>query len=190
MKRTGVHAMVFIALFLKTFVVHAQELTQTVRGMVTDKISKETLIGALVILVDSAGTQRTVSDVDGKFRLEKVPIGRKVVYVKMLGYKEVYIPVLVTSGKEVIVQAGLEQSVIEGKEVKIVADRKKDQPNNEMTTVSARSFTVEETSRYAGSLQDPARMAMNYAGVSGANDARNDIIIRGNSPLGLLWRMN
>ncbi|MCK4699350.1 MAG: prevent-host-death protein, partial [Bacteroidales bacterium] len=34
-----------------------------------------------------------------------------------------------------------------------------------------------------------ARMAMNYAGVSGANDQRNDIIIRGNSPSGLLWKL-
>lgn len=59
-----------------------------------------------------------------------------------------------------------------------------------MATVSARSFTVEETSRYAGSLNDPSRMAANYAGVSSTSDARNDIIIRGNSPLGVLWRLN
>jgi hypothetical protein len=32
-------------------------------------------------------------------------------------------------------------------------------------------------------------MASNFAGVSGANDARNDIIIRGNSPSGLLWQL-
>ena len=33
-------------------------------------------------------------------------------------------------------------------------------------------------------------MAANYAGVSGTNDSRNDIIIRGNSPIGILWRLN
>jgi hypothetical protein len=58
-----------------------------------------------------------------------------------------------------------------------------------LATVSARSFNVEETGRYAGSRNDPARMAANFAGVSGANDARNDIIIRGNSPAGVLWRL-
>ena len=58
-----------------------------------------------------------------------------------------------------------------------------------MATVSSRSFSVEEAARYSGSLQDPARMAQNYAGVSGASDDRNDIIIRGNSPTGVLWRL-
>jgi len=32
-------------------------------------------------------------------------------------------------------------------------------------------------------------MATNFAGVRGANDATNDIVIRGNSPTGLLWRL-
>lgn len=176
--------------FLLCFSEANAQLTQTVRGTVTDKLSHETLIGASVILIDTSETQKTICDLDGNFWIENVSLGRKVVYVKMIGYKEMYVPIVVTSGKEVIVNAEMEQSVIEGKEVTIVAERRKDKPNNEMTTVSARSFTVEETSRYAGSLLDPARMAMNYAGVSGANDARNDIIIRGNSPLGLLWRLN
>ncbi len=160
------------------------------RGTVTDKLSRETLIGAFVTLVDTSDTKKTICDEAGNFRIEKVPLGRKVLFFKMVGYKELYVPVVVTSGKEVIVNAEMEQSVIEGKEVTIVAERRKDKANNDMTTVSARSFTVEETSRFAGSLLDPSRMAMNYAGVSGANDARNDIIIRGNSPLGLLWRLN
>jgi hypothetical protein len=33
-------------------------------------------------------------------------------------------------------------------------------------------------------------MAANFAGVSGSNDSRNDIVVRGNSPLGILWRLN
>ena len=168
----------------------AQSPTQTVRGTIKDKLSQETLIGATVLLADTAHFNGTATDVNGNFRLENVPLGRQVLIIKYLGYKEITLPVVVTSGKEVIANIAMEQSVIEGKEVVIVAERKKDKANNEMATVSARSFTIEETSRYAGSLGDPARMAMNYAGVSGANDARNDIIIRGNSPLGVLWRFN
>jgi len=60
---------------------------------------------------------------------------------------------------------------------------------NELAMVSSRGFDMEETNRYAGSRNDPARMAQNFAGVSGANDSRNDIIIRGNSPTGVLWRL-
>ncbi len=58
-----------------------------------------------------------------------------------------------------------------------------------MTMVSARMFSVDETARYAGSLNDPARMAQNFAGVQANGDTRNDIIIRGNSPLGVQWRL-
>jgi hypothetical protein len=58
-----------------------------------------------------------------------------------------------------------------------------------MATVSARQFSVEETNRYAGSRGEPSRMASNFAGVQGADDSRNDIVIRGNSPLGVLWQM-
>ncbi|MBP6334938.1 MAG: TonB-dependent receptor [Bacteroidia bacterium] len=180
----------FLLLQLYCSDVLAQIPTQVVRGTVTDKVSQEKLFGATVLLLDSSKTNGSVCDEDGKFRLDNVPLGRQYVRVSIVGYKETTIAVVVTSGKEVVLDIELEQSVIQGKEITIVAERQKDRANNEMTTVSARSFTVEETSRYAGSLNDPSRMAANYAGVSGSNDARNDIIIRGNSPLGLLWRLN
>ncbi len=48
---------------------------------------------------------------------------------------------------------------------------------------------MEETERYAGSWGDPARMAANYAGVFQNGDIYNYIVIRGNSPYGLIWRM-
>jgi len=177
-------------LFLFTISLTAQPVTQTVRGTVTDKVTRETLIGAVVVMVDSMHQTGSVTDTDGKFRITNVPLGRQQFVVSFLGYKPQIFSAVVTSGKEVVFNVELEQSVIQGKEVNIVAERRKDKPNNEMAVVSARSFTFEETSRYAGSLMDPARMAMNYAGVNGASDARNDIIIRGNSPLGLLWRLN
>lgn len=181
-----------IFLLFSTFFIssNGQIPTQTIRGSVIDKASHESLIGAAVRLLDSTSFNGVACDVDGNFRLENVALGRQILQVSMVGYKEVTISVVVTSGKEVIVTIELEQSVVQGKEVTIVAEREKNKTNNEMTTVSARSFTVEETSRYAGSLNDPSRMAANYAGVSSTSDARNDIIIRGNSPLGVLWRLN
>ncbi len=175
---------------ISTTLLFAQEITQTVRGTVADKLTKETLIGAGVMMVDSTHHNFNVTDVSGNFRINHIPLGRQQFVVTYIGYKSQMVSAVVTSGKEVVLNIELEQSVIQGKEVRVIAERRKDKPNNEMTTVSARSFTFEETSRYAGSLLDPARMAMNYAGVNGASDARNDIIIRGNSPLGLLWRLN
>lgn len=168
----------------------AQKPTQTVRGTITDKQSKEPLIGASIVWLDSSTFIGATADINGSFRLNNIPVGRQAFKISFLGYRENVITSIITSGKEVVLNIELEQSVVTAKAVTIVAEKQKDKPNNELTTVSARSFTIEETSRYAGSVGDPSRMAANYAGVSGANDSRNDIIIRGNSPTGLLWRLN
>jgi hypothetical protein len=96
---------------------------------------------------------------------------------------------IISSGKETVLEISMEEVVTNVKEVTVLANVRKEQPMNKMASVSSRSFTVEETEKYAGSRGDVARMAMNYAGVSSANDQRNDIVIRGNSPSGLLWRM-
>ena len=136
----------------------AQPLTQTVRGQIIDGQTKTTLPGANIILLDSAKLTGTVSDIDGKFRLEKVPLGRQRIKITFVGYKEIVMPLIVTSGKEIVLNIELEESVTMGKEITIVTEKDKTKTNNEMTTVSARSFTIEETSCYAGSLNDPARM--------------------------------
>ena len=83
----------------------------------------------------------------------------------------------------------LEEKIIQGEEIVFKAFERKDRPINEMAQVSARSFTVEETERFAGSIGDPSRMAASYAGVLTLGTQINDIVIRGNSTNGLLWRM-
>ena len=83
----------------------------------------------------------------------------------------------------------LEESVVKMNEVVVTAEVEKDKANNEMATISARTFSVEEVTRFSGGRNDVSRLASNFAGVSTANDSRNDIVIRGNSPLGVLWRL-
>lgn len=169
---------------------NAQTPSQTIRGTVIDNQSKSPLVGVSIVLLNTENFVGTTTDLDGNFRLEKVPVGRQSIKATYVGYRERMISLVLSSGKETVISIEMEESVIQGKEVVISAEREKTKALNEMTTVSARSFTIEETSRYAGSRNDPARMAANYAGVSGANDSRNDIIIRGNSPQGVLWRLN
>jgi len=95
----------------------------------------------------------------------------------------------VTSGKEVILQIEMREKVYTTDVIEIIFERDKTQANNELVTSSARNFQSEETNRYAGSRGDPSKMVTNFAGVASGNDARNDIIVRGNSPLGVLWRL-
>ncbi|MCK4698785.1 MAG: carboxypeptidase-like regulatory domain-containing protein, partial [Bacteroidales bacterium] len=167
-----------------------EQLTQTIRGVIVDKLSKIPLPGATIALFGCETTTGTSSDVNGNFRLEKVPIGRRTIQIRFLGYESITINnLIVTSAKEINLYLELEEKAFTAEEVVVVAHKSKEQPINKMATISARAFTIEETEKYAGSRGDVARMAMNYAGVSGANDQRNDIIIRGNSPSGLLWKL-
>jgi hypothetical protein len=168
-----------------------KDLEQSIKGTVTDKQSGSPLAGATVLLLDSLTSPiGAVTDENGRFRLENVPIGRKIIQVTYLGYTTVTRGnLMLLSGKELDVEVPMEELVTEIKAVEITDKDTKHQPLNQMATVSSRSFSIEEAGRYSGSFQDPARMAQNFAGVSGASDDRNDIIIRGNSPTGVLWRM-
>ncbi|MEX1054938.1 MAG: carboxypeptidase regulatory-like domain-containing protein, partial [Rhodothermales bacterium] len=164
---------------------------QTVRGVVLDRATRVPLTGANVVVVGSEPLIGTTADMDGAFVLEHVPLGRQDVLASYIGYRSIVIPeVLVTSGKEVVLEILLEEEVLSGAEILVTADLRKDQPINEMSLVSARSFSVEETRRFAGGLDDPARMASSFAGVAaGAGIQENGIIVRGNAPKGVLWRL-
>jgi len=182
----------FCALMLLCCVMTHGQDTKNIRGQVVDKDSKFPIIGANVILLGSDPPIGAKTDENGYFSLLNVPLGRVSIKISYIGYKDAFAnDILVIAGKESQLNIELEEKVSEIKEV-VVTDKKTDQgaAKNEFATVSARSFEVEQTSRFSGSRNDPARMASNFAGVSGANDARNDIIIRGNSPIGLLWRLD
>ena len=180
----------FTFFLLIVFNIGLNAQTQTIRGTIIDAQANYPLIGANVILLDSDPIRGTSTDIDGKFVLENVPVGRQTISIRSIGYKSQDIPnVLVTTGKEVILEIKLEESVEQLEEVIISANGKKDLPNNEMAKVSARTFSLEEVTRYSGGRNDVARLAASFAGVSAPNDSRNDIVVRGNSPTGLLWRI-
>jgi hypothetical protein len=164
--------------------------TQTVRGKMLDAQAKYPLIGAAIFIKDSLPIIGTVTDVDGNFVLTNVPIGRQSFVCQYLGYKSKVISnIVVTSGKEVLLEIALEESVESLNEFVISGSSNKDRPNNDLAKVSARTFSLEEVNRYSGGRNDVSRLAASFAGVSAPNDSRNDIVVRGNSPTGLLWRI-
>lgn len=181
---------VFMVCFL--FLSHeliCQSLEQNIRGRIVDKETLQSLAGVSVRI--SPHQQVVFSDSLGRFNFARTPIGRYKVSFSRLGYAPYEIPMLeVTSGKEIVLPIEMEEKVVYLREVKIVAEKRKDQALNESALISTRQFSTAEANRYAGGFQDPARMALNFAGVSNAgSDQNNEIIIRGNSPKGLLWRM-
>jgi hypothetical protein len=163
--------------------------TQNIRGTVIDKQSQMQIPGANIVLLGSNPIKGAVSDSEGRFKITEVKVGRYDLKVSYLGYKEIILPnVDVSAGKEVVLEVGLEENISSLQEV-VVSGNKKNETQNEMVSVSGRSFSMEEVNRYAGGRSDPSRLAANFAGVSSPDDSRNDIVIRGNSPTGVLWRI-
>lgn len=179
-----------LALLFSSILLQAQTLTQTIRGTVVDKVSQTRLPGASIILVNSDPLIGTTTDPDGNFKLTQIPVGTHTIRISFIGYKEVTLPnIIVNSGKEVVLTIPIDEDITQLDEIVVRPDVEKNKPLNEMATVSTRTFSVEETRKFAAAINDPARAAISFAGVVSADDGNNSISIRGNSPFGLLWRM-
>jgi hypothetical protein len=179
---------IIFAFVLFTFPLFAQN-TQTIRGKIVDKETKAALPGVVTLYRDSVLVTGASADVEGNYKMENIAVGRYTLCIQYIGYLPVSIPnVIVNSGKENIITIEMEQLVAQTEEV-VIEGSNREGTVNDFGTGSGRQFSVEETNRYAGSRGDPARMASNFAGVQGADDSRNDIVVRGNSPSGVLWRL-
>lgn len=166
-----------------------QNKTQTIRGRVVDRINRQPLVGATLLVVGT--TQGTQTNALGEFVLPNVHIGRTAVRCSMVGY-EAYSTeeFILNSVREVVLTIELKESLNDLQEVKVVSAQNLSRPVNELAYVSARSFTVEETERIPASVNDPGRMALAYPGVkAGRDENENKIVVRGNSPFGILWRL-
>lgn len=163
------------------------QLTQNIRGVVTDRSSGEPLPYATVGLLKS--TIGTTTDDNGKFVLANVPIGRHDVQATLMGYESaIFREIMVTSAKEIFIEIQLKENVHELDEIIITNKVQKDQPLNNMALSGARLLSVEEARRYAGGMDDPARLASSFAGVS-PSVGNNGISIHGNAPHLLQWRL-
>jgi len=179
----------FIYLFI-SFLSFAQNNRQNIRGNIIDKLLQTPLIGVTVQIVNNEGKKGTTTDIKGDYVLSEVFPDRYEIKISYIGYKDIIVPnVVVTSGKETILDITMEEDLILFNEVVITANDK-DKTINDLSNISARTFSMEEVNRYAGGRSDPARLAANFAGVSTPDDSRNDIVIRGNSPVGVLWRID
>ncbi len=165
-----------------------QNNSQSIRGTITDKLTQMPIIGATIQV--SNQNIACVSDTFGNYALKNLAPERYELNVVFVGYKTMILPnIEVTSGKEVILDLSMEEEFKQLKGVVVTASTKGG-TINKLATVSARTFSMEEVNRYAGGRNDPARLAANFAGVSAPDDSRNDIVIRGNSPVGVLWRID
>ena len=179
---------IILILFLSGLQIQAQ--TGTIKGIVSDKQSENPLMGATVELLNTADGTGVVTNENGRFTLENVAVGRQMVRISYIGFETYTLPnIEVTTGKDVFLNVALIESFEQLDEIVLTSDTNKDRPLNKMATVSTRQFGLEEVTRFSGGRSDVGRLAANFAGVSSPDDSRNDIVVRGNSPTGLLWRL-
>ncbi len=170
----------------------ASAQTQTIKGTIKDKITQQPIIGATVAVSSlKDATLGTSTDENGDFEIKNVPFGRQTIQCTYIGYQPYNSEgFIVSSTKAVFLEIEMLEGGVDVGEVVINAGNNVNQPMNELSVVSTRSFSADETDRIAASVNDPGRMALAYPGVAqGADDNENDIIVRGNSAFGVLWRL-
>ena len=178
-----------VLFFMAINPLQAQQLTQTIRGTVIDQITKAPMPGATVMILGSDPLKGTTTDEAGDFKIADLPLGAYSLKISFMGYREIVFPnVQLNSGKEVVLTIPLEEEITQIDEI-VVTATDKDRTINDMIQVSGRTFSVEEARKFAAAVNDPGRMAASFSGVTSTDDGNNNISIRGNSPNGLLWRM-
>ena len=181
--------LILIAFFSATLTAFAQSPVQVVRGIIIDRVSEKPLPGVSITI--SGLSMGVISDSVGRYVFTAVPLGRHQFNYGSAGYHPAIIPsVLVTAGKEVILDVSLEQRLVTLSTMTVTATKAgRGAATNEFTAGSSRSFNIEDITRYAGGRNDPSKLVSNFAGVAANSDARNDIVVRGNSPAGVLWKI-
>jgi len=181
----------YISVFflLISLVNYGQKSTQIIKGKVIDETTQMPIPSASIILLNSKPLQGTNTGFDGKFVISNVTFGRHNIQISSIGYEPIIISnILVSSAKEVTLQISLKETSAVLNEIVITPKIHKEKPLNKTALVSAKMLSVEEANRYAGGFDDPARLASSFAGVA-SNVGNNAIIIRGNAPKFIQWKM-
>ena len=158
--------------------------SQTIRGKVIDFVSEQPIIGASITLLSLK--KGTKTDIDGSFLFGQTPIGRYQLQVSSVGYEsQIISELLLESGKEMVLEVRLHTTSNQLDEAVVRAPS----ANLSGAVTSIQNISTEQIFRYPGTYLDPARLATAYAGVANSNDQANGLVIRGNSPNGMQWRL-
>jgi len=85
MKNFGRRILFILAIIINTSL-FAQEITQTIKGVVVDKQTQIPISGVSVVLLNSNPILGTTTDSDGIFVLEEVPLDRQSIQISCIGY--------------------------------------------------------------------------------------------------------
>lgn len=166
---------------------YSQAPVQNITGRVFEGETEEGLPFCALRL--SYKNQVALTDSLGYFIFNEIPVGRYDVEVSYIGYVPAVVKdIVVTSAKEVRLEIPLQKRPAELSEIVVRPEVTKYRPLNSMNLSSGRMLSVEEAGRFAGGLDDPARLAGAFAGVA-TNIGDNGITVRGNAPKLMQWKL-
>ncbi len=177
-----------LALMLTGLAGFSQQLTQQISGRVIDAETREPLYGARILITDTNPTIGAQTGEDGRYILENVPVGRRSLRCTFVGYADFYRDNLnINSAREyeldIELRPGLEMEEV------VVSAYQGAEAVNEFQLMSVKRLDPEELQYHAATGNDPARLVQGLPGVQNGNDNRNEVVIRGNAPSGVLWRL-
>jgi len=171
----------------------AQQFNQTVRGTVVDNENKQAIAGSKIIIFNTQNDSimaQGITNNEGLFILEQVPVGRVHIRISSSQFEPIILEdIAISSTQELVLDVQLEPTINELSVVEIQGNSIRGEPINRMAIASTVTITPEQISKYAGSIDDPLRVVTAYPGVIAQNSGFNYISVRGNSPVGMLYRL-
>jgi hypothetical protein len=152
---------------------------QEIRGIVFEKETRQPLSGAHIILANEAGKFSLISDENGRFTLTNVPIGRHSLMITYLGFNQVTVTPMVSAFRKIMIEVPMEVAPMILQEVQI---------KGEFSLSPDLLIDPNEISHHAGRPEAIRKVSV-FPGIQGADDSRNDIVVRGNSPQSVVYRM-
>ncbi len=117
MKKTNRNLLLFLITIFSAFTVSSQ----VIQGVITDRETKEPLIGVSIIVKGSA--KGTATDLDGKYRLTNIPKG-ETLHISYISYKTVEsAPIYASAGETVTLDFALENDNHTLNEITVTAKR-------------------------------------------------------------------
>jgi hypothetical protein len=148
-------------------------------GQVIDADTKESLIGAAVMLTGTS--LGAVTDSEGRFTLVSIPVGGYTLRCTYIGYHPALITdVIVKPRSQSPLKIELAVSAVETREVTISPSAF---AQAEREPVAVTSLSYEEIRRHPNSAGDVSRIIMALPSVAKVNDTETALVVRGGSTL-------
>lgn len=169
---------VFI-LFLSLTIFSVKGQTGVIKGKVTNSINKE-VIPFINVVIEGTALGAT-TDMDGNYQIINLLPGIYNLKASGIGYKTlVQFEIQVNNKNAVFVNFALEESQQQISEVTVTAQQF---VKKEESPISLVNIGAAEIKRNPGSNRDISKVIQSLPGVAVSSSFRNDIIVRGGSPI-------